>query len=108
MVCQSVSSEWGLRRKVCALWKYWLRMLDLVNEDEAWRIVGWKSSSDFLAESDGIAAEKEVIGFKIDFNDMVGSNAAVKQMLLKNVEKKKTLPATSNSNENLYQVVVFA
>jgi hypothetical protein len=94
-------------RKVCAFGKYWFRVLNFVNEDVAWRIVGWKSRPDFLAESDGIAAEKEVIGFKIDFNDMVGSNAAVEQMLLENGEKEKTFSATAHPNKNLYQVVVF-
>jgi hypothetical protein len=94
-------------RKVCPFGKYWLRVLYFVNEDIAWRIVGWKSCPDFLAECDGITAEKKVIRFKIYFNDMVGGDAAVEQMLLENGEKEKTFSATAHPNENLYQVVAF-
>ena len=94
-------------RKVCAFGKYRLRVLYFVNEDVAWRIVGWKSRSDFFAECDGITAEKKIVGFEIDFNDMVGCDTAVEQMLLENSEKEKAFPATAHSNENLYQVVSF-
>ena len=82
-------------------------MLNLINEDETRGVVRRKACADFLAEGDCIAAEKKVIGFKVDFHDMVWGNATVKQMLLEEIEEKKTLPATSHSDQNLDKIVVF-
>ena len=82
-------------------------MLDFINENVAWRTVGWKPRSDFPTESYGIAAKKKVIGFEIYFNYMVGGDSAIEQMLFENGEKEKAFPATAHPNENLYQVVAF-
>ena len=83
-------------------------MLDFINEDETRGAVRWKACADFLAEGDCIAAEKKVIGFKVDFYDMIRGNTTVKQMALEEIEEKKALPTTSHSNQNLYKIVFFA
>ncbi len=94
-------------RKVSAFGKYWLRMLNFIDKDEARRGVGWKARANLLSEGDGITAEKKFVGFKINFNYMIWGDSAVKQMLFEEVEKKETLPATSHSNQNLDKIVVF-
>ena len=38
---------------------------------------------------------------------MVWGNATVKQMLLEEIEEKKTLPAASDSNQDLDKIMVF-
>ena len=38
---------------------------------------------------------------------MVWGNATVKQMLLEEIEEKKTLPAASDSNQNLDKIMFF-
>ena len=73
--------------KVGSFWQNWAGQLNFVDEDIAWRVVGWKPGTNFLAESDRIATEKELIGFKIDFNDMTLRNTRFKQMLLEKLEK---------------------
>ena len=82
-------------------------MLDLINEDETRGTVRRKACADFFAEGDCIAAEKKVIGFKVYFYDMIRRNTTVKQMALEEIEEKKTLPATSHSNQNLDKIMVF-
>ena len=94
-------------RKVCAFRKYWFRMLDLVDEDIAWRIVGGKSRANFLSESDSIATKIEIIRLKIDFNDMVWGDAAFKQMLFEKIEEKEAFAATAHSDQNLDEIMVF-
>lgn len=81
--------------------------LNFVDEDIAWRVVGWKPGTNFFAEGYGIAAEKELIGFKIDFNDMTLRHSSFKQMLLEKLEKEKALTAPTYASENLYQVVTL-
>ena len=94
-------------REIRAFGQYWLRMLDFIDKHEARSVVSGKSSANHLAEGNCIAAEKKIIGFKVDFHDMVRGNAAVKQMLLEEIEEKKTLAATSHSNQNLDKIMAF-
>ena len=82
-------------------------MLDFIDEHKTGGVVSWKSSANLLAEGDCISAEKKVIGFKVDFHDMVWGNATVKQVLLEEIEEKKTLPAASDSNQDLNEMVVL-
>ena len=94
-------------RKVRIFGKYWFRMLDFVDQDKALGIVGGKSRTNLLPESDSIATKIEIIRLEVNFNDMIGGDAAFKQMLLEKFEEKETLATTAYANENLYQVVPF-
>ena len=82
-------------------------MLDLIDKHETRGIVSGKSSANLLAEGNCIAAEKKVVGFKIDFYDMVWGNTTVKQMLLEEIEEKKAFAATSHANQNFDEMVAF-
>lgn len=94
-------------RKVCTFGKYWFRMLDFVDQDKALGIVGGKSCANLLSKSDSIATKIEIIRLEVNFNDMIGGDAAFEQMLLEKFEEKETLATTAYANENLYQVVLF-
>ena len=78
---------WAQAREISAFRQYRFRMLNLINEDETRGVVGRKACTDFLAEGDCIAAEKKVIGFKVDFYDMIRGNTTVKQMALEEIEE---------------------
>ena len=82
-------------------------MLDFIDKHETRGVVSRKLSANLLAEGNCIAAEKKVIGFKVDFHDMVWWGATVKQMLLEEIEEKKTLAATSHTHQNLNEMVVL-
>ena len=94
-------------REIRAFGQYWLRMLDFIDKHETRCVVSRKSGTNLLAEGNCIAAEKKVIGFKVDFHDMAWRNAVLKQMLLEEIEEKKTLPATSHTHQNLNEMVVL-
>ena len=94
-------------REIGAFRQDWLCMLDFIDKHETGGIVSGKSSADLLAEGDCIAAEKKVVGFKVDFHDMVRGNATVKQMLLEEVEEKKAFSTTSHTNQNFDEMVAF-
>ena len=98
---------WAQARKVRALWQYRFRVLNLINEDETRGAVRGKACADFLAEGDCIAAEKKVIGFKVDFYDMIWGNTTVKQMALEEIEQEETLATTAHAYQNLDKIVVF-
>jgi hypothetical protein len=98
---------WAQARKIRTFGQYRFGMLDFINEHETWGVVSGKSSANLLTEGDCIAAEKKIIGFKVDFHDMVWTDASIKQMLLEEVEEKKALAATSHSNQNLDKIMVF-
>ena len=82
-------------------------MLDFINEHETRGVVSGKSSANLLAEGDCIAAEKKVIGFKVDFYDMIWGNTTVKQMALEEIEQEETLATTAHAYQNLDKIVVF-
>ena len=94
-------------REIRAFRQYRFRMLDFIDEHEARGVVGGKSSTNFLAEGDCIAAEKKVIGFKVDFHDMVWGNAIVKQMLLEEIEQEEALATTAHAYQNLDEIMVL-
>jgi hypothetical protein len=52
-------------------------MLDFIDEDETRGVVGWKAGANLPAEGYGITAEKELIGFKVDFYNVVRCDTAV-------------------------------
>ena len=93
--------------KISAFRQYWFCMLDFIDKHETRGVISGQSSANLLAEGDCIAAEKKVVGFKVDFHDMVWGNATVKQMLLEEIEEKKTFPTTAHANQNFDEMVVF-
>ena len=93
--------------KIRAFGKNRLRMLYFVDEDETRGIVGGKAGAYFLAECYGIAAESQIVGFKVDFNDVAGADARIKKMLLEEGEKEKTLSATAHPHQNLDEIMAL-
>jgi len=90
-----------------AFGQYWLRMLDFIDKHETRCVVSRKSGTNLLAEGNCIAAEKKVIGFKVDFHDVVWGSAAVKQMLLEEIEQEEALATTAHAYQNLDEIMVL-
>ena len=94
-------------RKVDAWGKDFSAFLYFVNEYIVPAAILWCQFSYVLSKFNGIREMFVFVFLKVDLNDMVFLHALGEKMSLEQVEKQKTLPASSDAGYDLHEIIVL-
>ena len=94
-------------RKIDAWRKDFSAFLYFVNEYIVPASIPWCQFSDVLPKFNGIREVFVFVFLKVDLDDMVFLHALVEKMPLEQVEKQKTLPASSDAGYDLHEIIVL-